>query len=99
MSYGFIISGIAKTEAIIPPLANIVTLPQFILAGSFFPIENLPKWLQYIAEILPLTHFNNALRAVSFEGANLWDIKYEIVILLLWGVLSYFIATKTFKWT
>lgn len=99
MSYGFIISGIAKSESLIPPLANIVTLPQFILAGSFFPIDNLPKWIQYISNILPLTHFNSALRAIANDGQNLWDVKVEIIILLIWGIISYFFATKTFKWT
>jgi hypothetical protein len=37
MGFGFIISGLAKTESSIPPLANIITLPQFLLAGTFFP--------------------------------------------------------------
>lgn len=36
MGFGFIISGLAKTESSIPPLANIITLPQFLLAGTFF---------------------------------------------------------------
>lgn len=98
LSYGFIISGIARSEAMIPPLANIVTLPQFILAGTFFPVESLPKWLQWLANIMPLTYYNHAVRSVAFEGAGLWAIKSDLAILALWGVLSLFIALRTFKW-
>src|SRR6185437_3660497 len=81
MGMGFIISGIAKSDSTIPPLANIITLPQFLIGGTFFPVDVFPKWLQWIAEAMPLTHLNNALRDVSFEGYNLWDERWEIGIL------------------
>lgn len=98
MGFGFAISGIAKSESTIPPLANIFTLPQFLLAGTFFPIDVFPKWLQPISYSLPLTHLNTALRSVAFEGLHLWDVKMEIGILLLWGVIAYAFAAKAFKW-
>ncbi|HRP88811.1 MAG TPA: ABC transporter permease [Edaphocola sp.] len=98
MSFGFIISGIAKSESVIPPISNIVTLPQFLLAGTFFPIDNLPTYLQFLAKIMPLTYFNEALRAIAFDGANLWDVKFEILIIIIWGIIGYSIATRLFKW-
>lgn len=98
MGFGFIVSGLAKNESTIPPFANLITLPQFLLAGTFFSIDAFPKWLQAIARVLPLTHLNIAMRSVAFEGLNLWDVKTEIGILLLWGVVAYAVAIKTFKW-
>lgn len=98
MSFGFIISGIAKSESTVPPLANILTLPQFLLAGTFFPIESFPTWMQPISRALPLTYLNDALRAVAFEGASLWGVRFDIAILLLWGFIGYFVASKLFKW-
>ncbi|GEO08952.1 ABC transporter permease [Segetibacter aerophilus] len=98
MGFGFIVSGIAKTESTIPPLANIVTLPQFLLAGTFFPIDVFPSWLQPICKVLPLTHFNNAMRKIAFEGAHLSDCLTEIGILGLWSVVVYAVAIKVFKW-
>jgi ABC-2 type transport system permease protein len=38
------------------------------------------------------------MRAVAFEGQNLWDVKNEIGILLIWGVIVYAVAIKVFKW-
>ncbi len=98
MGFGFIVSGIAKSDSTIPPLANIITLPQFLLGGTFFPVDVFPKWLQPIAKILPLTHLNNAMRSVAFEGQNLWNVRAEIGILLLWGIVVYIVAIKVFRW-
>jgi ABC-2 type transport system permease protein len=98
LSYGFIISSIAKSESIIPPLANIVTLPQFVLADTFIPIDKFPEWIQFISNLLPLTYFNHALRSISFDGMSIYDVKTDILILIGWGVVSIFIATKVFKW-
>ena len=98
MGFGFIISGLAKNDSTIPPLANLITLPQFLLAGTFFSVEAFPKWLQPISKALPLTYLNTAMRSVAFEGLNLWDVRTEIGILLLWGIVVYAIAVKAFKW-
>ena len=98
MGFGFIISGLAKNESMIPPLANIITLPQFLLSGTFFPIESFPLWLQPFCRILPLTYLNDALRKVAFEGAGLFDISFQLFVIAIWGVVAYAFAVKFFKW-
>jgi len=98
MGFGFIVSGVAKSESTIPPLANLFTLPQFLLAGTFFSIDNFPAWMQPFCKILPLTHFNNAMRDISFEGNSLIDSWGDISILLIWIVIVYAAAFKIFKW-
>lgn len=98
MGFGFIISGIAKNESMVPPLANIITLPQFLLAGTFFPIDAFPGWLQPICKALPLTYMNDALRKIAFEGASLRAVSFQVLILVLWGIGTYAVAVKVFKW-
>jgi ABC-2 type transport system permease protein len=98
MGFGFIISGLAKNDSSIPPLANIITLPQFLLSGTFFSIEAFPSWLQPICKVLPLTYLNDAMRKVAFEGATLIDVWHQIGIIGIWGVIVYVVATKTFRW-
>lgn len=98
MGFGFIISGIARSESSIPPIANVVTLPQFLLAGTFFPIDVFPSWLQPFCRLLPLTYLNDALRKVSFEGARLWQLPKELGILTIWGIIIYIVAVKVFRW-
>jgi len=98
MGFGFIVSGLATSESTIPPFANLVTLPQFLLAGTFFPVENFPSWLQPLCNILPLTHLNQAMRNVAFEGAHLTDCGPQLQYLLIWGIVLYAVAIKVFRW-
>ncbi len=98
MGFGFIISGVAKNESTVPPFSNIITLPQFLLSGTFFSTAAFPKWLQGISNVLPLTHLNNAMRKVAFEGAGLGDVTHQLLILAAWFVGIYIVAVKTFKW-
>ncbi len=98
MGFGFIVSGLAKNDSAIPPFANLITMPQFLMGGTFFSIDAFPKWLQPISNAMPLTHLNTAMRSVAFEGQNLWDVRWEIGILLLWGIAVYIVAVKVFKW-
>lgn len=98
MGYGFIVSNVAKNESTIPPFANLFTFPQFLLAGTFFPIDVFPKWLQFFCNLLPLTHFNNAMREIAFEGATIFSVGKEIGVLLIWGIILYAIAIRVFKW-
>ena len=111
MGFGFIVSGIAKSDSTIPPFANLITLPQFLLGGTFFSIDSFPKWLQPVSNAMPLTHVNEAMRKISFEGQSIWQVStakielfqqvYNIpvlIILLMWAVVVYAIAVRVFKW-
>jgi ABC-2 type transport system permease protein len=98
MGFGFVVSGIAKSESTIPPLANIITMPQFLLSGTFFSIDVFPSWLQPICRALPLTYLNDAMRKVAFEGAGFIDISNQLLILSVWCIIIYLLAAKTFRW-
>ena len=98
MGFGFIISGIAKNESSVPPISNIITMPQFLLSGTFFSAAAFPGWLQSISKILPLTYLNDAMREVAFEGAGLGDVTHQLLIMLIWFVGIYAVAVKTFRW-
>ena len=98
LGFGFIVSGLARNESSVPPLANIITLPQFLIGGTFFSTDVFPPWLKAIADIMPLKHLNDAMRNVAFEGAHLNDCMKQIGILSLWGVIVYFVAVKVFRW-
>lgn len=98
MGYGFIVSNVAKNESVIPIFANLFTFPQLLLSGTFFPIDVFPGSVRFFSNLLPLTHFNNAMREISFEGATIFDVWQDIGVLLIWGVILYAIAIRVFKW-
>jgi ABC-2 type transport system permease protein len=98
MGFGFIVSGLARNESAIPPFANLITLPQFLIGGTFFSTDAFPGWLKSIADVMPLKHLNDAMRNVAFEGSHLDDCLKQIGILGLWGVAVYILAIKFFRW-
>lgn len=98
MGFGFVVSGRVKNDSAIPPIANLITLPQFLLGGTFFSVEAFPSWLQPVSRVLPLTHLNTAMRDIAFEGAHLWDEWRELGVLGIWGVVVYVLAVKMFRW-
>jgi len=99
LSFGYIVAGIAKSDETVAPLANLIVLPQFILAGTFFAPDALPGWLQTAIKFLPLYNFNQAMRFVTIDGLDLWNFKVlaEISFLIAWGIFGYFVASKVFK--
>jgi ABC-2 type transport system permease protein len=98
MGFGFVVSGIARNESTIPPFANIITLPQFLLSGTFFPVDAFPNWLQKVSNILPLTYLNDALRRTAFEGAALTELFPQLTVLLVWGIVIYTLSVRLFRW-
>jgi len=98
MGMGFIISGVLENESSIAPVANTVTLPQILLCGLFFPVENYPAWLQSFCKLLPLTFFVDGLRKIAFEGIHIWQMPFEITGLLCWAIIIGIFAVKLFRW-
>lgn len=77
---------------------NAVMLPMWLLSGSFFTYERFPAVVHPIIRLLPLTAFNDAMRAVVNEGASPWSTWPEVLVLVAWGALGFFIALRFFKW-
>jgi ABC-2 type transport system permease protein len=98
MGFGFVVSGIARNESTIPPFANIITLPQFLLSGTFFSVDAFPGWLQKVSNILPLTYLNDALRRTAFEGASLMELLPQLSVVAIWGVVIYALSVRLFRW-
>lgn len=98
MAFGLFIAGFAKDENSAAPLTNLVSLPQFLLSGVFFPTDNFPQWLQVVASNLPLSYFNQAVRKITTEGGTLTDAWPYLAGLLIWGAVMYLLASRTFKW-
>lgn len=98
LGFGYFIAGIANDENSAGPIVNLVTLPQFLLSGTFFPTDLLPTWIQPLANNLPLSYFNVAVREIANKGASIVDVMPYIFGLLVWGIVMYLLAAKTFRW-
>jgi ABC-2 type transport system permease protein len=98
MGTGFIISSLLQDEGSLAPVANTVTLPQILLCGLFFPIENYPHWLQSFCKILPLTILVDGLRKIAFEGTHILQMPWALAGLFCWTLVISIITVKVFRW-
>lgn len=95
---GFILGNLTTSPDGAVVAVHAVYIPMLLLCGAFFPVEALPKALQIVARVFPLTYFAGPFRSVMVEGANLAAIGGDLIILLAWMVGSWIVAIKTFRW-
>ncbi len=97
LNLGFAVTGLLTTENQAAVATQIVTLPQLFLSGVFFSRDAVPAFLKPVADFLPLTFLNDALRAIATTGASLGDVGGQILGLAVWAVVSFFLAYRLFR--
>jgi ABC-2 type transport system permease protein len=97
---GLLISSRAENTQTVGGLMNLVMMPMFVCSGVFFSTARFPDSVQPALRAMPLTMLNDALRAVTNEGAGLAApvVTWAIVVLLAWGLVSFVTAIKIFRW-
>ena len=97
IAFGFAACGMAVTSYMKSfqqlELVTVVLLPMFLFSGSFYPISVFPQWLQFIVNLLPLTHAINLVRGLclgNLEFALLGHAFYFVVMI----VIGLFFTTK-----
>ena len=95
---GLLAASRVQTVEALSGLVNLLILPMWIMSGVFFASSNFPASLQPFVQALPLTALNNALRAVMLEGAAAPALARDVGVMAAWGVGSFVIALRVFKW-
>ena len=98
VSMGFAVSGFARTEDVAAPVANAIALPMMFLSGVFFPRDAMPEALRLVADYLPLSFLADALRSVAVDGQTIWSQWDNILGLIGWLAITFFIAVRLFRW-
>ncbi len=96
---GLAVASRARKIETVSGLMNVVMMPMFVGSGVFFSVDRFPQAVQPALRLLPLTALNDALRAVTLEGATLFSQSGRIVVLLAWGGLSFLLGLKLFRWS
>lgn len=78
---------------------NLVMMPMFVGSGVFFSVDRFPQAVQPFLRALPLTALNEALRAVTLEGASLVSQADHLLLLAAWGGVSFVVGLRLFRWT
>jgi ABC-type multidrug transport system permease subunit len=95
---GLLVASRAKTVEAVSGLLNLVMLPMWLLSGVFFASSNFPDAMQPVIRVLPLTALNESLRGVMLEGSGPAAIFPQLMLLTVWGLLSFVVALRIFRW-
>jgi ABC-2 type transport system permease protein len=94
---GIVLTSFAKDQETAMMLMMTLMFPMMFLGGVFFPIQQMPWYMQDISKVLPLTYASQALRKVMVLGAGIPDITTELAVLIVFGVIMTAIAVPVFR--
>jgi ABC-2 type transport system permease protein len=94
---GIVITSFTKDQETAQMLMMTLMFPMMFLSGVFFPIQQMPWYMQTISSFLPLTYASQALRKVMVLGAGIPAISTELIILIAFGTVMTAIAVPVFR--
>jgi ABC-2 type transport system permease protein len=95
---GLLISTIAKTQLVALLMsAMMLLMPCLMLSGMLFPVESMPKILQWISLVMPPRYYVSAMRKLMIMGVGLSQVMHELTILTIMTVVLLFTAIANFK--
>lgn len=98
LAIGMLIGAWAKTQETAQGVTQLVVLPMAFLGGSFFPIDQAPKWLRVVTEIFPLRHLNDGMLKVMVRGQGPASVLPQIGVLLAFALVAAVLAVRVFRW-
>jgi ABC-2 type transport system permease protein len=97
LTLGLLISTKAQSQFQSMQMTMFVFLPSILLSGFMFPFAGMPTVVQWIAEVLPLTHFLRLIRGVMLRGAGLFELWPDVLALLAFTAVMMTAAILRFR--
>jgi len=97
LTLGLLISTQAQSQFQAMQMTFFVFLPSILLSGFMFPFSGMPTAVQWLAEVLPLTHFLRLIRGVMLRGATLLDLWPDVLALLAFTAVMMTAAILRFR--
>jgi len=97
LTLGLLISTRAQSQFQAMQMTFFFFLPSILLSGFMFPYAGMPRVVQWLAEVLPLTHFMRLIRGIMLRGANLIDLWPEVLALLAFTTVMMTAAILRFR--
>ncbi|MCK5310380.1 MAG: ABC transporter permease [Thermoplasmata archaeon] len=94
---GILVTSFTDKEETASMIMMTMMFPMMFLGGVFFPIEQMPGFMQTISSVLPLTYATSAMRKVMILGAGMGDITTEILFMVIFGLVFLLISVPMFK--
>ena len=90
-NFGIAVAGFSKSIDNFSYIVSAVLTPLFLVAGTFFPLDELPRWVQILAEFNPLHHTVELVRGAAF-GFDGWTELLRVGYLVVFGLAMWRVA-------
>ena len=97
LGIGLMASTIANTQQEAMLIVWMLLLPGLFLSGFFFPLEAMPKILQWISYVFPIRYYLMIIRSLMIKGVGAWVLRNEIIALTIFGVSIMTLAALRFR--
>lgn len=97
LTLGLLISTLAQTQLQAMQMTVFILLPSILLSGFMFPYEGMPVPAQWVAEVLPATHFMRLIRGIVLRGGDMGDLLPDVLWLAGFTLLMLTLAARRFK--
>ena len=98
IAVGLIIAARSSSEEFANGVLNLIAWPMMLFSEVWFSLEGATPWVQKASRLLPLTNLVDAMRKIVNDGAGLFDIKYQIVSLVIMSLIFLLLGSLLFKW-
>ena len=99
LSIGYFFSTIARSQLQALQLCSMFILPNMLMSGFMFPIAGMPRWAQWVSELLPLTHYLRIVRGIMLKGMRIEALEIEALALVGLMLVVMTIAIMRFRKT
>ncbi|MCG5076208.1 ABC transporter permease [Paraburkholderia tagetis] len=99
LTVGITLSSLAQNQLQAMQLAVFYFLPNLLLSGFMFPFAGMPRWAQWIGELLPLTYFNRLVRGILLKGNGWADLWISVWPLAVFAAVVMAIAVRFYRRT
>jgi ABC-2 type transport system permease protein len=97
VNLGIFTSTFARNEFQVIQFIPLIILPQIFLGGILWPVDQMPGYLQWLANALPLTYAVDGMRGIMLEGKGLLDVRLDLAVLMAYTVITSILAAITIR--
>ena len=97
LGIGLFASTIANTQQEAMLTVFMTLLPAIFLSGFFFPLQNMPRFLQIISYVIPLRYFLKIIRVLLLKGVGIESITNDVIALAVFGIMIMGAAARRFR--
>lgn len=98
MSFGLIVAARTTSKELADGLLNLISWPMMVLSGVWFSVEGTSEMVNFISQLLPLTHLVDATRMIITEGAGLAEVSFNLGVMGGSALVLITISSLIFKW-